>query len=142
MSGEDKRWMRRCQRLARLAARRGNAAVGAVVVRAGRLIAQGQECVSSERNVAGHAELEAIQQSCRILGSLDLSGCTLYTTTEPCWMCAFGIRETGIVRVVIGRAVADIGGVSSKYPLLVDAAVGGWSLPPRIDWLFEPFADE
>lgn len=103
MSREDKRWMRRCQRLARLAARRGNAAVGAVVVRAGRLIAQGQERVSSERNVAGHAELEAIQQSCRILGSLNLSECTLYTTTEPCWMCAFGIRETGIVRVVIGR---------------------------------------
>src|SRR5262245_59427126 len=101
-------WMRRCLELARQAQESGERAVGAVIVLEGRLLAEAYEQVKSHLDVAGHAELIAIRQACQVLGAMDLTGCTLYTNVEPCWMCSFAIREVGIRQVVIGAPVPDI----------------------------------
>jgi tRNA(adenine34) deaminase len=126
--------MRRCLQLAQEARERGEAPVGTVIVRDGALLAEASEQVQETRDVAGHAELIAIRQACQALGTMDLAGCTLYTNLEPCWMCSFAIRETGISQVVISAPVPDIGGATSLYPILSDAGIHGWRPPPTLFW--------
>ena len=130
----SKAWMRRCWELAQEAQKQGECAVGAVIVHDGKLIAEASEQINSGVDVTGHAELIAIRQACSSLNTMDLSACILYTNLEPCWMCSFAIRETGISVVVIGVAVADIGGVTSAYPILTDPNIKGWRTPPRVVW--------
>jgi tRNA(adenine34) deaminase len=138
-SDEERHWMRRCTTLAREAALSGEAAVGSVVTTEhGAWIADGRENVLALQDVTAHAEVEAIRAACRARGTLDLSGCVLYTTTEPCILCSYAIRETRIARVMIGRWVVDIGGVTSRHPVLTDAAVAGWGRPPVIR--YEPLS--
>jgi tRNA(adenine34) deaminase len=132
---DAERWMRRCLQLAEQARARGDAAVGAVIVRAGEIIAEGVEGVGAGRDVTAHAELIALRAACERLGTADLSDCVLCTNVEPCWMCSYLIREAGISAVMIGVPVADIGGLTSRYPLLSDDRVEGWGPPPAISWV-------
>jgi tRNA(adenine34) deaminase len=132
-STTDADWMRRCHELASEAAARGEAAVGSVVTRLdGTWVADGQENNRASLDVTAHAEVEAIRAACRALSTLDLSGCVLYTTTEPCLLCSYAIRETGIARVVIGRWIDEIGGVTSPFPVLTAPVTADWSAPPDI----------
>jgi len=127
-------WMSRCRLLAEQARERGNAAVGALVVQNMDIIAEAFELVTSQNDIAAHAELIAIRLACRSLGTSTLSDCVLYTNVEPCWMCSYAIRESGLAKVVIGRSIEDIGGVTSRYPILSDPAIEGWGPPPIIEW--------
>ena len=128
-------WMTRCHDLAEQSRQSGDAAVGAVIVRDNAMVAEATERVCATKDIAGHAEILAIRHACRALQTLDLSGCTLYTNVEPCWMCSYAIREARVSKVVIGAAVPDIGGVTSRYPILTDPNIDGWSDPPIIVWL-------
>lgn len=128
----DRKFMRQALRLARVALGRGDAPVGSVVVRDGRIVAEGIEAVTSEKDLAAHAEVIAVRAACRALGSIDLTGCTLYTTVEPCFMCAYLIRSARISRVVTGKAVNHIGAISSKHPILVDPGIPVWPSPPVV----------
>jgi tRNA(adenine34) deaminase len=131
--------MRRCAALAREAADAGEVGVGSVITAGdGNWIADGRESVLGARDVTAHAEVEAIRAACRARGTLDLSGCVLYTTAEPCILCSYAIRETGMARVIVGSWVPDIGGVTSRHPILTDTAVAGWGKPPAI--LYAPFS--
>jgi tRNA(adenine34) deaminase len=134
MHTEDETWMRRCLVLAEAAGERGDARVGAVIVRENQSIAEASEQVVLLNDPTAHAELLAIREACRELKTRDLSECVLYTNVEPCWMCAYAIRDTGIARVVIGVPVEDIGGATSRYPLLTDPEIPGWNAPPRLTW--------
>ncbi len=60
---------------------------GAVVVKDGRVIAQGCNSVTSTNDPTAHAEVVAIREACRVLGSFQLNGCDIYTSCEPCPMC-------------------------------------------------------
>ena len=128
-------WMRRCLELAETADQSGEAPVGAIIARGDDMVVEATEHVNASMDIGEHAELIAIRQACRALGTLDLSGCTLYTNVEPCWMCSFAIRQSGISEVVIGEAVPDIGGATSRYPILSDPDIPGWRPPPNIIWL-------
>jgi tRNA(adenine34) deaminase len=119
-------------RLARIARDRGDTPAGSVVVSNGAIIAEGIETVRTERDLTAHAEVRAVQEACRVLGLLDLTGCTLYTTVEPCFMCSYVIRSARISRVVIGRAAPDVGGLSSEHHILVDPNIACWSPPPQV----------
>ena len=90
--GTDEAFMRRCLDLAQGARQRGDAPVGALIVRDGQVIAEAGERVDSALDIAGHAEIVAIRLACQVLGSLDLTGCILYTNAEPCVMCGYAIR--------------------------------------------------
>jgi len=130
--GRDEGFMRQAIRLARVALNRGDTPVGSVVVREGRIIAEGIESVRSEKDFTAHAELRAVQEACRNLMTPDLEGCELYTTAEPCFMCSFVIRSAHVSRVIMGKAVPHIGGVSSKHPILIDAGIPNWPPPPVV----------
>lgn len=60
---------------------------GAVVVKNGEIIGEGFNCVTSTNDPTAHAEVVAIRQACKNLGSFQLNGCILYTSCEPCPMC-------------------------------------------------------
>jgi tRNA(Arg) A34 adenosine deaminase TadA len=81
-------FMRRAIELARegMLARSGGP-FGAVVVRSGEIIGQGQNLVLASSDPTAHAEIVAIRSACQSLGSYSLSGCELFTSCEPCPMC-------------------------------------------------------
>lgn len=128
----DLEYMRRCIEIARDALASGDHPVGALVVRAGQILGSGAESTRRLLDVAAHAEVEALRRACREVGALDLRGSTLYTTVEPCYLCSFAIRQLGVARVVIGRAYREAGGVTSRHPILCDAAFTCWGPPPEV----------
>jgi tRNA(adenine34) deaminase len=87
---------------ARKAGEAGNRAVGAVIVRDGEIVGLGANCRDSATDPTGHAETTALRDAAAKIGSLDYSGCTLYTTLEPCPMCAGAIVANDIATVVVG----------------------------------------
>jgi tRNA(adenine34) deaminase len=109
MFSEHEDFMRRCLELARQAAATGDTLVGAVVVRDGRILAEGVERVRALHDVTAHAEIVALRAASSRLGSIVLGGCTLYTSVEPCMMCAYAIRLARIAIVVSGARVDPAG---------------------------------
>ena len=96
-------YMRLALEQAQKAGMAGNRAVGAVIVRNGVVVGKGGNCRESTPDPVGHAEIGALRDAVANLGGLDLSDCTLYTTLEPCPMCAGAIVVNGIQRVVVGK---------------------------------------
>ena len=80
----------------------GNHGVGSVIVREGSVIARGRNLVASTKDPTAHAETAAIREAGPAVGQTDLSGCTLYTTLQPCPMCCGAIIISGIDTLVIG----------------------------------------
>ena len=101
---EDLELMRRALLLAQEAAAEGEVPVGCVVALGGHIVGEGRNRRETDKNALAHAELEAIDASCRTLGGWRLWECTLYVTLEPCPMCAGAIVNARIPRVVYGAA--------------------------------------
>lgn len=67
--------------------KKGGGPFGAIIVKDGEMVASGTNRVTSENDPTAHAEVKAIREACRKLRTFDLSGCTIYTSCEPCPMC-------------------------------------------------------
>jgi tRNA(Arg) A34 adenosine deaminase TadA len=80
---------------------------GAVLVKDGAVIATGVNQVTSANDPTAHAEVNAIRQACRALGTFQLNGCVLYTSCEPCPMCLAAIYWARLPRVYYGNTRAD-----------------------------------
>ena len=78
--------------------------IGAVIVKDNKIIARGHNRREERNNALSHAETEAINEACNVLGSWRLDGCTMYGTLEPCPMCAGALAWSQIDRVVYGAA--------------------------------------
>lgn len=128
----DKYFMRRCLELGSIALENGDAPVGSLIVLTGEIIGESFESVKSIFDPAAHAELLAIRAACKKLSTLNLTGAELYTNVEPCVMCAFAIRQTGISRVVFGMPNYKIGGANSEVAVLTDAKFPAKFAPPEI----------
>ena len=102
---EREEYMRAALALAREAAADGEVPVGCVIADgAGRIIGRGRNRRERTHRADAHAEMEAIAEACRALGTWRLDGCTLYVTLEPCPMCAGAIINARIKRVVYGAS--------------------------------------
>lgn len=106
-------YMEKALELAREAFKLGEVPVGAVVVHDGEIIGEGYNLREREGSVIAHAEVIAIEQACKRLGTWRLSGCTLYVTMEPCPMCAGALVNSRIDRVVYGCKDAAAGCLGS-----------------------------
>ena len=95
-------YMRRALELAEEAAGDGDVPVGCVIVKDGVIIGEGRNRREERGDATAHAELEAIRDACKKIGSWRLHGCTLYVTLEPCPMCAGGIINARIDTVRYG----------------------------------------
>jgi len=92
--------------------------VGAVVVRAGRIIARAFNQVELLKDATAHAEMLALTQAESAVGDWRLTDCTLYVTKEPCPMCAGAIVHTRLARVVFGAPDPKAGAAGSALNLL------------------------
>ena len=99
---DHKDYMRRALELAAQAAAEGDVPVGCVIVRDGQIIGEGRNRREENGDATAHAELEAIRDACRRIGSWRLHRCTMYVTLEPCPMCAGGIINSRIETVRYG----------------------------------------
>ena len=111
--------MRRCFELARLACTNGEAPYAAVMSWRGEFLCESGNCATADRDATRHAELVTISKAQRILSSVSLDGCTLYSNVEPCPMCAYAIRETRLARVVYSLRSPVMGG-HSRWNILGD----------------------
>jgi guanine deaminase len=80
---------------------------GAVVVRAGEVIATGVNRVTSANDPTAHAEVVAIRAACKALGDFQLTGCTVYTSCEPCPMCLAALYWSRCDAIFYGNTAAD-----------------------------------
>ncbi len=99
--------------LAERARDEGEVPVGALVVKDGKIIGRGYNLRESKKSATAHAEVLALEEACRTLGSWRLEGCTLYVTLEPCPMCAGALINSRIKRVVYAARDAVAGCVGS-----------------------------
>ena len=101
---EHDRWMDVALAEAEEAVAKGDVPVGAIVVHEGRVIGRGHNLREVEQDPTAHAEMIAIRQAARELGSWRLEGCTVYVTLEPCPMCSGAMVLSRIHRCVYGAS--------------------------------------
>ena len=85
----------------------GQTPFGACIARDGRMIACEHNQVWRDTDITAHAEIRAIREACRAMGTIDLSGCTMYSTCEPCPMCFAACHWAKLSRVVYAASIAD-----------------------------------
>jgi tRNA(adenine34) deaminase len=116
----DLKMMARCIELSKTAGGNREFPFASLVCKGEVVVSETINRVNRNIDVTRHAELIAVSQAQRALGRNDLSDCTLYSTVEPCAMCSFPIRETGICKVVFAIRSPVMGGFS-KFGILQDA---------------------
>ena len=110
-------YMRMALELARQAEAAGEVPVGAVVVQAGDVVGRGRNAPIERNDPTAHAEILAVREACAAAGNYRLEGAILYTTLEPCVMCAGALVAARIAKVVFGARDLRFGGVRSKFRL-------------------------
>lgn len=118
MESADIEFMRLALEEARAAERAGEVPVGAIVVRAGEVIARGANRTITDGDPTAHAEIVALRAAARAIGNHRLAGATLYVTIEPCAMCAGAIVQARIERLVYGADDPKGGAVRSCFAVL------------------------
>jgi tRNA(Arg) A34 adenosine deaminase TadA len=108
----DERFLARALELAEIAAANGQTPFGAVVVdRDGHAVGEGHNRVRALRDPTAHGEIEAIRAAWRQVGEWGrLAGSTMYTSCEPCLLCAFVLTQMRFARVVFAAYGADVPG--------------------------------
>ena len=117
----DEKFMREALAEARAAAAVGEVPIGAVVVRAGEIVARAHNRRELDQDPSAHAEFAALCAAAQALGRWRLSDCTVYVTLEPCCMCAGLMVNARVGRCVYGAADAKAGALGSLYDLNADS---------------------
>src|SRR5436190_20372915 len=114
----DEQFMREALRQAKKAYEADEVPVGAVVVRAGRIIGRAYNQVELLKDATAHAEMLALTQAEAAVGDWRLFDCDLYVTKEPCPMCAGALVHVRMRRVVFGCTASRAGAAGSIINLL------------------------
>ncbi len=117
-AGQDGRWMRCALLWAQRAEALGEVPVGAVAVRAGRIVGAGHNAPLSRSDPTAHAEIVALRDAGHQLGNYRLGGVTVYVTLEPCAMCAAALVHARVECLVFGAREPRAGAVASQLALL------------------------
>lgn len=117
----DEKFMREALAEARAAAAVGEVPIGAVVVRAGEIVARAHNRRELDQDPSAHAEFLALCAAAQALGRWRLSDCTVYVTLEPCCMCAGLMVNARVGRCVYGATDAKAGALGSLYDLNADS---------------------
>jgi len=116
-AAQEQEWMACALREARRAAVAGEVPVGAVVVVRGEVVARAHNRREADRDPTAHAELLALRDASTVLGRWRLHGAELYTTLEPCPMCAGALNAARVDRVVFGARDPKAGACGSVVDL-------------------------
>lgn len=112
---QDEHFMEEALKEARKAFDENEVPVGAVVVLNDAIIGRGHNKREGLLDISSHAEIEALKDAARTIGSWKMEGCTLYVTLEPCLMCSGAILQSKLSRIVYGPKDIKDGGIVSKY---------------------------
>lgn len=93
---------------------------GAVIAKDGEIIAEGWNKVTSANDPTAHAEVEAVREAGRVLGTFDLSGCVIYTSCEPCPMCLSAIYWARLDRIYYANTRNDAADIGFDDALIYD----------------------
>lgn len=116
-------------RAAREAMQRGDWPTGSVIVLDGKVVASGQNRQNSMNDITVHAETDALRFAFASLQKTDLEGATLYTTMEPCPMCAEAMRMARVGRLVLGLRHKDLNRVDlGSYSIEAYCKMLAWPL--------------
>jgi guanine deaminase len=85
----------------------GNSPFGACIVRDGEVVVCDHNIVWQSTDITAHAEITALRHACGVLETIDLSGCVIYSTTEPCPMCFAACHWARLDAIVFGAEIAD-----------------------------------
>ncbi len=107
MINQDLKFMRLAIEKAKEGVRKGQTPFGACIVKNNKVIACSHNLVWKNTDITAHAEIIAIRAACKALKRIDLSGCTIYSTTEPCPMCFSACHWARISRIVFGCSIKD-----------------------------------
>lgn len=131
----DREMMTRCIAVAVRSGEDGEYPYGVVIARGAEVVAELTNRVAHEQDVTRHAEVVAISQAQKSLGTQSLNDCAIYVNAEPCVYCCYAIRESRIGRVIYGLRSPHMGGVS-KWNVLGDEGLS--KLMPAV---FDPPPD-
>lgn len=112
---QDEQFMRQALELAREAERAGEVPVGAVLAIDGKVIGRGRNSPVEFDDPTAHAEILALREAAAALGNYRVERATLYSTLEPCVMCAGALVAARVERLVFGARDLRFGGVRSKF---------------------------
>ena len=119
-SEEDREFMQMAIDLSIANIDEGGGPFGAVIVRGGQLIAAGANRVVPNNDPTAHAEVVAIRNACKELKTFDLSGCTVYTSCEPCPMCLSALYWAGIKRICYANTKRDAAAIDFDDSFIYD----------------------
>ncbi|HTB14621.1 MAG TPA: tRNA adenosine(34) deaminase TadA [Bryobacteraceae bacterium] len=111
----DEEFMREALHLARKAETAGEVPVGAVVVLHGEVIGRGRNSPVELHDPSAHAEMIALREAAAAIGNYRVEGATIYSTLEPCAMCAGLLVAARVQKLVFGARDLRFGGVRSKF---------------------------
>ena len=98
----------------------GGGPFGAVIVRNGEIIATGTNRVTESCDATAHGEVSAIRAACAKLGEFKLSGCTIYSSCEPCPMCLSALYWAGVERIFYGNTKQDAKAINFDDSFIYD----------------------
>lgn len=104
---DHKKYMQMALDIAREGVDNGQSPFGACIVKNGEVIACDHNIVLQSTDITAHGEIHAIRNACSKLNNIDLSGCTIYSTCEPCPMCFTAIHWARIDKIYYGAAIED-----------------------------------
>jgi len=107
-------YMQQCLELAKRASYMGEVPVGAVIVKQGIVLATASNAQIGMCDPTAHAEVIALRDAAKVQENYRLSGCTVYSTVEPCLMCAGALLHARVDKVVYGAAEPRAGAVTGS----------------------------
>jgi guanine deaminase len=107
-------WMRLAIAKAKEGIAAGQTPFGACIVREHKPVAVAHNVVLRTTDITAHAEVMAIRESCLALKTIDLAGCVIYSTCEPCPMCFAACHWANLDRIVYGASIADAAGAGFR----------------------------
>ncbi|MBI2028869.1 nucleoside deaminase [Candidatus Gottesmanbacteria bacterium] len=115
----DKKYIKRCIELSRLSLKNGELPFASLVVFKNKIISESENRARRDNDPTHHAEIIVLLKARKILKTDNLSSCIIYSSTEPCPMCSFIIREFKVGKVVFGLPSPVMGGFT-RFKILQD----------------------
>ena len=100
---------------------KGQEPYGACIVRDGTIMSAAHNTALADPDVTAHAEMNAIRMACKVLDTIDLSGCEIYATFKPCRMCQEACERANISKIYYGAGPEDIGSTPAETSIQLEA---------------------
>ena len=115
---DDSHYLQKCIVEAKLAEEHDDVPVGAIVVKDGVILAKAHNRREVNGDPSAHAEILALRTAATKIGSWNLTGCTLYSSLEPCVMCAGALVQARVARLIYAATDPKGGAISLEIPIL------------------------